>query len=133
MTGQKETGRENLAERNTRKTGCEKESETAAYLAKKGFVILERNFSCRQGEIDIIGMDGPYLVFLEVKYRSSREFDNPLAAVDRKKQQKICRAADYYRYKMQIPSDTPVRYDVVGILGKETVWIRNAFPHMHKR
>ncbi len=122
-----------MAERNTRKTGNEKENEAAAYLAGKGFQILERNFSCRQGEIDIIGMDGPYLVFVEVKYRGSRDFDNPLAAVDRRKQQKICRAADYYRCKMQIPYDTPVRYDAVGILGKETVWIRNAFPHIYRR
>ena len=122
-----------MAERNTRKTGNEKENEAAAYLARNGLLILERNFSCRQGEIDIIGMDGQYLVFVEVKYRSSREFDNPLAAVGRRKQQKICRVADYYRYKMQFSSDTPVRYDVVGILGKETVWIRNAFPHIHRR
>lgn len=122
-----------MAEKNTRQTGAEKEAQAAKFLQEKGFHIKEQNFRCRQGEIDIIGMDGEYLVFVEVKFRRSREFENPLAAVGIPKQKKICRVADYYRFRKQFPSDTPIRYDVVGILGEEIVWIKNAFPHIYGR
>lgn len=122
-----------MAEKNTRQTGAEKEAQAAKFLTEKGFHIKEQNFRCRQGEIDIIGMDGEYLVFVEVKFRSGREFENPLAAVGISKQRKICRVADYYRFQKQFPPDTPVRYDVVGILGEEIVWMKNAFPHIYGR
>lgn len=120
-----------MTEKNTRKTGTEKEELAAAYLTERGFRITDRNFRCRQGEIDIIGYDGAYLVFLEVKYRSSSSFDNPLAAVNARKIQKICRVADYYRYRKGIAAQVPIRYDVVGILKDETVWIKNAFSHVY--
>lgn len=136
MTDEK-TVRKGSAERNgarnTRKTGAEKEEQAAQYLTAQGFRLTEKNFGCRQGEIDIIGFDGEYLVFVEVKYRSSRAFENPLAAVDVRKRRKICRAADYYRYIKGIKDGTPVRYDVVGILAEETVWIKNAFSHIYAR
>ena len=122
-----------MPEQNKRKTGAEKEERAAEYLKARGFQIVERNFRCRQGEIDIIGYDGEYLVFVEVKYRGSGRFDSPLAAVGSAKMQKICRVADYYRYRAGILQDVPVRYDVVGILQDEITWITNAFPHIHRR
>ncbi|MGN1147820.1 MAG: YraN family protein [Lachnospiraceae bacterium] len=122
-----------MTDKNTRRTGTEKEAQAALYLTERGFRIKEQNFRCRQGEIDIIGFDGEYLVFVEVKYRGSIAFDNPLAAVGTAKQRKICRVADYYRYRKGIPAEIPVRYDVVGILQEETVWIKNAFPHIYTR
>ena len=57
------------AGRNTRKTGQEYEAMAAKYLEEKGYGILERNYRCPYGEIDIIAKDGSYLVFVEVKYR----------------------------------------------------------------
>ena len=118
---------------NNRKTGSEKEERAAEYLRSRGFQIVERNYRCRQGEIDIIGYDGEYLVFVEVKYRSSNRYGNPLAAVGSSKMQKICRVADYYRYRAGIPREVPVRYDVIGILQDEITWIPNAFPHIYRR
>ena len=56
---------------NNRRTGSEYEARAAEYLTANGYRILERNFRCRQGEIDLIAQDGSYLVFVEVKYRSS--------------------------------------------------------------
>lgn len=114
----------------TRQTGAEKEELAVRYLEKQGFTIRERNFRSRQGEIDIIGFDGEYLVFLEVKYRKSKSFDGALAAVGDTKKRRICRTADYYRYLRRIPQGTPIRYDVVGIQGEEIIWIKNAFFHM---
>lgn len=62
-------------------------------------VSWERNFRRgRNGEIDIIGRDGKYLVFVEVKYRSGDEKGNAAEAVTTAKQRTICRVADYYRY-----------------------------------
>ena len=65
-------------------------------LKKKGYRILEANFRCRFGEIDLIARDGAYLVFIEVKYRSSLKDGDSLEAVNRRKQRKIIRVAEYY-------------------------------------
>ena len=58
-----------MIKENTRKTGAEKEEIAARYLQEMGFHIIARNYRCRSGEIDIIGYDKEYLVFVEVKYR----------------------------------------------------------------
>ena len=118
---------------NTRQTGNVYEQMAADYLEKQGMRILERNFRRgRNGEIDIIGRDGKYLVFIEVKYRSRTEMGNALEAVTPAKQRTICRVADYYRYLHHYKEDTWVRYDVVAIQGEEITWIRNAFPHHYR-
>ena len=119
--------------KNRRKTGALQEEKAAAYLTERGFRITERNFRSSQGEIDIIGYDGDYLVFVEVKYRSSDVYDNPLEAVGSAKRKKICRVAEYYRYTKGIGREVPVRYDVVGIWREEIAWIPNAFPHVYGR
>ena len=115
---------------NTRQTGNVYEQMAADYLEKQGMRILERNFRRgRNGEIDIIGRDGKYLVFVEVKYRSGDEKGNAAEAVTTAKQRTICRVADYYRYLHHYAEDTWVRYDVVAIQGETLHWIPNAFPH----
>lgn len=118
---------------NKRETGAEWEKTAADYLAKQGMQILETNFRCRQGEIDLIGCHEGYLVFAEVKYRRGKGMGNALEAVDYRKQRRICLAADYYRYLHGISEDTGIRYDVIGIQGTELKWIRNAFPHIYVR
>lgn len=110
-----------------RAVGKEKERLAEAYLKKQGYQILERNFSSRYGEIDIIAKDGVYLVFLEVKYRKTRSGGYPAEAVDSKKRQRICRTAQYYLYKKQLPESTPCRFDVAAILGNEITLIKNGF------
>ena len=122
-----------MGERNNRRTGAEQEEKAAEYLKKHGFQIVERNFRWSGGEIDIIGYDREYLVFVEVKYRGSSRYDHPLEAVGSVKKRKICRAADYYRCSRKIAPDRPVRYDVVGIRREEITWITNAFPHVYGR
>lgn len=116
---------------NKRKTGQDREKQAAEYLAGQGMRIVEANFYARQGEIDLIGYHQNCLVFVEVKYRGSLEHGSALAAVDLKKQRRICRTADYYRYLRRIGDQVGVRYDVVGIQGDEIQWIQNAFPHIY--
>ena len=67
---------------NKREVGSRYEETAAAFLQKKGLHILEKNFRCRQGEIDLVCREGKELVFTEVKYRSDASFGSPFEAVD---------------------------------------------------
>ena len=91
------------------------EKTIAKYLQKNGYKIIVKNYRCKVGEIDIIAMDGPYLVFIEVKTRSGFGFGPPSSAVDARKQRQISRAAQYYLAEQQL-FDSPARFDVVSIL-----------------
>ena len=118
---------------NTRQTGTDKERLAAEYLGQCGMHILEKNFRARQGEIDLIGLHEDYLVFVEVKYRSSKTKGTALEAVDIRKQRQICKVADYYRMLHKVNLNTPIRYDVVAIQGEnEIYWLKNAFPHINR-
>ena len=116
---------------NKRTTGTHYEQVAGRYLETLGYKILEYNFRCRSGEIDIIARDGRYLVFCEVKYRKDLSKGLPAAAVGFAKQLKISRCALYY-LMIHHCYGTPSRFDVVGILGKvdnlKITLIRDAFP-----
>lgn len=114
---------------NTRATGAQKEEQVCAYLLSQGVNIVARNFRNRQGEIDIVGYDGNYLVFFEVKYRSGKNSGSAAEAVGISKQKRICRVADYYRYLHHCAEDTPIRFDVVAVDGDSLQWIKNAFDY----
>ena len=81
---------------NKRAVGTAYEKLAGEYLRQQGYEILEYNFRCRMGEVDIVAKDGEYLVFVEVKYRSSGRSGSPLEAVDRRKQRIISKVASYY-------------------------------------
>ncbi len=70
--------------RSARETGTWYEENAARYLEQQGYKILEKNFRCRQGEIDLIAMDGEYLCFIEVKFRENADCGGPFLAVDNK-------------------------------------------------
>lgn len=122
---------------NKREIGTRYEEMACDYLHKNGVHMLEKNFRCRQGEIDIIGQDKETLVFFEVKYRATMKNGAAEEAVTPEKQRKICRTADYYRYCHNYGEDRPIRYDVIAINGKGTemtlVWYQNAFSHVYGR
>ncbi len=113
--------------KNRRAAGSRYEEQAAAWLEQAGLQILERNYRCRQGEIDLIALDGETLVFVEVKYRSGLWAGSPEEAVDRRKQNRIRTVARYYLYQKGLGEDLPCRFDVVGILGEQIHWIRDAF------
>jgi len=96
------------------------------YLEKQGMKILQRNFRCRMGELDLIAQEGECLVFVEVKYRTSNRYGSPLEAVNARKQSTIRKVAQYYLLGRKW-LDCPVRFDVVGICGDQIEHIRNAF------
>jgi len=112
---------------NRRETGTRYEKRAADYLRERGVRILEQNYRTRYGEIDLVGMDGAYLVFFEVKYRSNDRLGYPLEAVNPRKQKTIMNTARAYLRERGVAPGTPVRFDCVGILGGETEWVKNAF------
>ncbi len=114
---------------NKRSVGTHKEKMAEEFLLSRGVRIVERNYRNRQGEIDLIGIDGEYLVFFEVKYRKNNSKGYPEDAVSFYKQRNICKVADYYRLVKQVRGDRCIRYDVIAIEGEEIRWIKNAFWH----
>lgn len=115
-------------EENRRKTGSLYERKAGAYLQEQGYEILEYNYRCRAGEIDIVAREGDYLVFCEVKYRKDDKKGTPLEAVTQKKQRTISRCAMFYIMERGLKGKA-CRFDVAGITGSEEhiELIRDAF------
>ena len=112
---------------NKRTAGSGYEALAAHYLEEKGYQILERNFRSSSAEIDIVAQEGRYLVFAEVKQRSTCRRGSGRDAVDERKQKRICRAARWYMYRRRLSDETPVRFDVVSIDAGRITLVRNAF------
>ena len=87
------------------------------YLEKNNYNILDRNFSCMQGEIDIIAYDkkSKEIAFIEVKSRTNFNYGFPSEAVDKRKQKHILNSARYYMYVKRL-DNTFVRIDVIEIV-----------------
>lgn len=90
------------------------ENEAVEYLKQKGYKILERNFECRQGEIDIIALDKDELIFIEVKTRKSFLYGMPVEAVSEEKQKHLFKAIEYYLYKRNLQNEY-IRVDVIEV------------------
>lgn len=110
-----------------RNIGKEKEELAAKFLIGQGVRITERNFTCKVGEVDLIGWDEDYLVFFEVKYRKNIEYGYPQEAVSKNKRRKIILVSGYYRMLKHYSDNVPIRYDVVSILGEKIRWDKDAF------
>lgn len=93
------------------------EDKAANYLRRKGYKILERNFSCRFGEIDLIASRGGYLAFVEVKLRKDAAFAQAREFVDRRKQRRIITAAELWLSCHD--TDLQPRFDVIELYAPE--------------
>lgn len=90
------------------------EEIAARYLEKNGFRLLRKNYRCRLGEIDLVAMDRDYLVFVEVRSKSSDEFGEGYESLLYKKQSKLRQVAWYY-LKSEGKTGMSCRFDVVSI------------------
>ena len=106
------------------------EKTSVQYLKDNGYAIICEKYNTNGGEIDIIAENEKYLVFIEVKYRSSSAKGLPEEAVTQSKMRTISRVADYYRLRHGYGEDTPCRFDVVAVLGQEIKLYENAFPYV---
>lgn len=111
---------------NKREIGTQKELLAIRYLEEQNMQILEKNFRCRVGEIDIIAQDNDTIVFVEVKYRKNDSCGSPFEAVHFRKQNTIRQVAQFYLLKAHC-SNCKVRFDVIGILGDQLEHLKNAF------
>ncbi len=84
-------------------------------LERRGFEIVETNYRCRWGEIDIIARDGRTLVFVEVRSRRSSSPTNPAESVNQKKQSKLVLTAQHYLATQEALGDPDCRFDVVEV------------------
>ena len=103
------------------------EKIAAGYLKKKGLALIEANYRCRWGEIDLVLRDRGTIVFAEVRLRRSQSFGGAAYSVDRRKQARIIAAARHY---LAGAREAPCRFDVVllGSLQPPRIeWIRDAF------
>jgi putative endonuclease len=113
----------------TQRKGQHAEQLALNYLQKQGLQLLARNYSCRFGEIDLIVLDKPFVVFVEVRARRSMVFGGASASVTYTKQQKIIKTAAHYLSLHALHNKMPARFDVIGIEGdkEELHWIKHAF------
>ena len=90
------------------------------FLRNNNYIVIERNFRCRQGEIDIIAKDNNKneLVFFEVKTRSNLKYGRAVEAVHKEKQKHIYWVVKYYIYKNKI-NEVPIRIDVIEVYIKD--------------
>lgn len=108
----------------TQKIGKFGEDEAERYLKQKGYKILERNFSCKSGEIDIIALDKEEIVFIEIKARISLKYGLPSEAVTTYKLKHIYKTAQYYLYIRNLEKEN-CRIDVIEVYIKNKQVIIN--------
>jgi putative endonuclease len=104
--------------------GAAAEDDALEYLQRQGLSLVERNFRCKGGEIDLIMRDRQALVFVEVRKRADARHGGAAASVTARKQARLIIAAQVF---LQRYRDLPAcRFDVIAIDGKELNWMKNA-------
>jgi putative endonuclease len=104
------------------------EQQARCFLEQQGLQFVCANYLCRQGEIDLIMREQQTLVFVEVRFRASRNYGGALASVTPAKQQKIRHTARYYLLNQRInEAHQACRFDVVSYDDGQCNWLKNAF------
>lgn len=115
----------------TQQRGRQAEDLACRYLEARGLSLLERNYHCARGEIDLIMQHRESIVFVEVRYRNSAGFGGGAASVDYRKQSKLIATALHYLQQHDRMNRHPSRFDVIGIAPgldqNEVQWIQDAF------
>lgn len=108
--------------------GAQAEQLAAQFLQRHGLKLIQQNYRCRYGEIDLILHDGNTLVFAEVRLRSRSDYGGAAASINAPKQAKLVRAAQHYLAALaRIP---PCRFDALLLQatdGSDIEWIKDAF------
>lgn len=94
--------------------GKEGERIAEQYLKKKGYKLIERNYRCHGGELDLIVLDRRVVVFVEVKTRTGQGFGSPFEAVEYHKQKRMIQAAQFFLMEKKL-HQRDARFDVVGV------------------
>ncbi|MEO6823966.1 MAG: YraN family protein [Nitrosospira sp.] len=108
--------------------GSEAERYAEMFLLQRQLVLLQRNYRCRFGEIDLVMLDKETLVFIEVRLRGSSAFGGAAASITPFKQAKLLRTARHYLAGLR--TAPPCRFDAIlltGRNGEAVEWVKNAF------
>jgi putative endonuclease len=116
---------------NRQQIGNEAEEKAREFLEAKGFQVIEKNYKCYVGEIDLIMQDQEDIVFVEVRSRKHIQYGNALESVDRQKIHKLVRAATHFLQTKKWLYKRNSRFDIIAIRlaqGKMQLdWVKNAF------
>ena len=106
--------------------GAQYEDLALQFLLDQGLTLIERNYRCKCGELDLLMEDKGALIIIEVRYRKDNRYGSALESVTKTKQTRIVAATKYYILAHKI--DQPIRFDVVAITGDtHPQWVKNAF------
>ena len=112
-------------------TGKQAEASACEYLQAQGLTLVERNYLCKRGEIDLIMQDKHTTVFVEVRYRRNDRFGSSAESVDWRKQTKLLATAEHYLQQHPKAAQNDCRFDVVALTTEnkqQTIdWIIDAF------
>ncbi len=112
------------------KKGQQAEQIALEYLQSQGLIRLYENFSCKQGEIDLIMLDKEFIVFVEVRYRKKTQYGHPLETINYQKQQKIIKAIQVFLLQYPKYNHLPCRIDAIALhsqADQEKInWVKNA-------
>ncbi|HEX8111040.1 MAG TPA: YraN family protein [Kofleriaceae bacterium] len=111
---------------NTKQRGDEAERTATELLLATGYEIVECNFRCKAGELDIVARDGDVLVFVEVRSRSDGDHGHAVEMIGRTKQRRVVRVARHY-LAIAAPRFERCRFDVVAITAGEPILLKDAF------
>lgn len=113
----------------SQKAGYLAEERARDYLISQGLKWHESNYRSRLGEIDLIMRDGDYLVFVEVRARTSPAFGGAIESITYNKKQKLMKTASLYLLAKKLQDKQAIRFDVLSIEGRapKITWIKNAF------
>lgn len=109
----------------TTSKGSDAEQTAADYLVARGLRLVERNWRCKGGEIDLVMWDGATLVFVEVRARSRADFGGAAASITAGKRARVILAARHYLASKGV--DAPCRFDAVLVQNGKLEWLRGAF------
>ncbi len=113
------------------RTGERAEAWARRFLEARGLTLVESNFRCREGELDLVMLDGAELVIIEVRYRTTGALVSPELTVSAMKRRRLLRAAARYLQLHPGFGNHSVRFDVLGLSGEpdrpHCEWIRCAF------
>ena len=104
--------------------GREGEDRALVYLENRGLTLVERNFRCKMGEIDLIMRDADTLVFVEVRRRNNSRYGGASASITPSKQKKLVLAAQVFLSRHAVLPKC--RFDVIAMTGDEVEWLKNA-------
>lgn len=117
-----------------RSIGAHWENIAANYLISQGISIIDKNYHCLSGELDLIALDQETLVFVEVRYRSTKSWASASESITIGKQRKIIQTAQHYLFKHPKEDNRNCRFDVISIQGDKKKphlsWFKDAFQNI---